>query len=251
VPRASRRLPDQEAFLAGGTNSANRPAVPRRSGVASFIFDIDGTLIDSNELHARAWSDAFREFGRRVPLETIRMHIGKGGDLLVPDVLDARGMREVGKKIRDYRKTRFAEKYLPRVRPFPGISEAFTFLREKGISIVLASSSAPEEVEAYVALLGIEDLIDDTTSAGDAEHSKPSPEIFDVALERITGPKSRTVIVGDTPYDILAAHRAATPVAAVRCGGFPEETLEKAEWLFDDVPSLVRRLERIDRYFAK
>lgn len=217
--------------------------------MAAFIFDIDGTLIDSNEHHARAWREAFLEFGKRVPLEVIRMHIGKGGDLLVPDVLDARGMRGIGSKVREYRKRLFKTKYLPRVRPFAGVLEAFEALRGRKISIVLASSAAPEEVEAYVELLGVGDLIDGTTSAGDADLSKPSPEIFEAALAKIRGPKSRAAVVGDTPYDILAAHRAATPVAAVRCGGFPEATLRKAEWRFDDVPSLVRKIGIIDRYF--
>ena len=221
----------------------------RRAGLAGLIFDIDGTLIDSNELHARAWREAFREFGKNVPLDTIRMHIGKGGDLLVPDILDARGMRESGKKIQKFRKQLFRRKYMDRVRPFPGIVESFEQIRDLGIPIVLASSSAPEEVEAYVELLGIGDLIDDTTSAGDAEFSKPNPGIFDAALDRIEAPKSRTAIVGDTPYDILAAHRAATPVAAVRSGGFPEETLAKAEWRFDDVPQLVKKLGTLDAWF--
>jgi beta-phosphoglucomutase-like phosphatase (HAD superfamily) len=225
--------------------------VPRRSGVAALIFDIDGTLIDSNELHARAWREAFRHFGRNVPLETIRIHIGKGGDLLVPDILDARGMREIGKKVRAFRKTIFKKKYLSKVRPFPGIVEAFEAIRERNIAIVLASSSTPDEVEAYVGLLGVADLIDDTTSSGDAEYSKPSPEIFEAALEKIDAPRRRTAIVGDTPYDILAAHRASTPVAAVRCGGFPEESLAKAEWRFDHVPELVERLGEVDAWFDR
>ncbi|HSN69716.1 MAG TPA: HAD family hydrolase, partial [Thermoanaerobaculia bacterium] len=222
-----------------------------RAGVAGLIFDIDGTLIDSNELHARAWREAFREFGARVPLATIRMHIGKGGDLLVPDILDARRMREFGKKVQTFRKELFRRKYMDKVRPFPGIVEAFEQIRDAGISIVLASSAAPEEVEAYVELLGVGDLIADTTSSGDAEYSKPNPGIFDAALDRIPAPKSRTAIVGDTPYDILAAHRVATPVAAVRCGGFPEQTLEKAEWRFDDVPQLVGKLGALDAWFRR
>lgn len=223
----------------------------RRKGLAGLIFDVDGTLIDSNELHARAWREAFSEFGIDLPLDAIRPHIGKGGDLLVPDLLQARAMREVGNKIRTYRKKLFKRDYLERVRPFPRIPESFRALRELGIAIVLASSSSPSEVESFIELLGVGDLIDDFTSSGDAEFSKPVPEIFSAALDRIHAPKSRTAIVGDTPYDILAAHRAATPIAAVRCGGFPEKSLGKAEWLMDDVPDLVRRVEEIDDYFRR
>lgn len=223
----------------------------RPRGVAGLIFDVDGTLIDSNELHAKAWADAFREAGRPIPLARIRPHIGKGGDLLVPDLLDARGMREIGRQVEKARSRIFRERYLPKVRPFPGIRRLFQALREKGIRIVLASSAPAREIEAHLETLGVAELVDGTTSADDAEFSKPSPEIFRAALDRIPAPRSRTVVVGDTPYDILAAHRTATPIVAVRSGGFSDESLRKAEWIVDAVPDILRRLPALDAYFRR
>ena len=194
---------------------------------------------------------AFEEFGHRFTIDQVRMNIGKGGDLLVPDLLDARAMRESGSKIRKYRKQLFLEEFLPKVKPFPGVRDSLEGLRGRGIRLFLASSAQPNEVEHYVELIGIEDLIDGSTSAGDADLSKPSPEIFEAALDKIPAPKSRTMIVGDTPYDILAGHRASTPVAAVRCGGFPEDSLQKAEWIFDDVREFAKEIESIDEYFTR
>ncbi|MGH9459224.1 MAG: membrane dipeptidase [Thermoanaerobaculia bacterium] len=196
--------------------------MPRRSGLAGLVFDIDGTLLDSNELHARAWEEAFREFGKRIPVAKIRPHIGKGGDLLVPDLLNAAEMRDFGKKVQNARKALFRKKYLPRAHPFPGIRESFERLRERGIPIVLASSSNENEVAAFVEILDVEDLVDDTTSSSDAEFSKPVPEIFSAALDKIRAPKSRTAIVGDTPYDILRpiAPRRRSPRCAA--GAFPK-----------------------------
>lgn len=243
--RAAGDQPSSARFLPPSTRMSSR------RGLAGLILDVDGTLIDSNDLHARAWREAFREHGKRIPLDEIRKHIGKGGDLLIPDLLDAAEMRAIGKKVGRYRSKLFKRDYLPRVRPFPRIRESLEQLREKGIRLLLASSSPPEEVEVYVELCGIGDLIEGFTSAEDAEFSKPSPEIFEAALEKISAPRSRTAIVGDTPYDILAAHRTATPVAAVRSGGFSDDSLDRAEWLFDDVRQLVRRIRSIDDYFHR
>lgn len=216
---------------------------------AGFIFDIDGTLVDSNDLHAQAWLDAFREFGKDLPYDTIRMQIGKGGDLLVPDLLNAREMRTFGKKLQTFRKSHFRRNYLSLVRPFPGVREQFEVIRGRKANIVLASSADPEEVDYFIELLNVKDLIVGSTSTRNAKFSKPSPEIFEAALEKLGTPKSRTMTVGDTPYDILAAHRVALAIVALRCGGFPDDTLSKAEFLFDNTHELLARLDQIDQYF--
>ena len=215
------------------------------------LLDIDGTIVDSNDKHADCWVEAFAHFGRKVDRETIRMQIGKGGDLLVPDTLNAREMRRFGEPLKKYRGELWKRKYMKTVEPFPGAVESIRTIHARGIKLALASSSNPDEVEYYVELLGVGDLLEGATSKEDAELSKPSPEIFEAALERVKSDPARTFAVGDTPYDILAAHRVPVPVIAVRCGGFPEETLTKAEYLFEDLADMTRELDRIDEYFSE
>jgi HAD superfamily hydrolase (TIGR01549 family) len=215
------------------------------------LLDIDGTLVDSNDKHTTCWVEAFAQFGKEVAWDVVRGQIGKGGDLLVPDTLDAREMRTIGEKLKKVRGGLWKEKYMAGVQPFPGAVGAIRTLHARGVKLAFASSSDPDEVEYYVELLGVGDLLQGTTSKKDAKFSKPSPEIFRAALERVGSDPARTLAVGDTPYDILAAHRTPVPIAAVLCGGFPRESLTKAEFLFDDVPSMIKELDRIDEYFRE
>jgi len=214
------------------------------------IFDVDGTLVDSNDLHADCWVEAFAHFGKRVEWDLVRGQIGKGGDLLVPDLCNAREMQRFGEALKTYRSELYKETYMPRVRPFPRVRELFEELRRRGIRLALASSANPEEVEYTTQLLGVGELLTGSTSKRDAELSKPSPEIFRAALDQIGTAVETTMTVGDTPYDVLASHRAALPIAAVLSGGFGRELLSKAEWTFDGVEHLVREIDTIDEYFS-
>lgn len=215
------------------------------------LLDIDGTLIDSNDKHAKCWVEAFAHFGKEVPWDTIRYQIGKGGDLLVPDTLNAREMREIGEPLNKYRGELWKREYMKTVQPFPGVVDAMRAIADRGVKIIFASSSNPNEVEYYVELLGVEDLLEGTTSKEDAQYSKPYPEIFQAALESVKSDPARSLVVGDTPYDILAAHRIPVPIAAVLCGGFPRESLAKAEFIFEDLPALTKELDRVDEYFRE
>lgn len=215
----------------------------------AILFDIDGTLVDSNDLHAHCWLEAFSKHGKEFPYEVVRNEMGKGGDLLVPDLLNAREMRTFGDDVRKDRDRLFKAKYQPQIRPFPGVRESFQSLHERGVKLALASSGSEEEVEYYTGLLGVRDFLEGTTSKGDAKFSKPSPEIFCAALERVGSKPDRAITVGDTPYDILASHRASLAVAAVSCGGFAAKQLSKAEFLFADVEELVRKIDEVDAYF--
>ncbi|HEX6100674.1 MAG TPA: HAD family hydrolase [Thermoanaerobaculia bacterium] len=217
----------------------------------AILLDIDGTLVDSNDKHADCWVEAFAHFGKDVDRKVIRGQIGKGGDLLVPDTLNAREMRDFGEPLKEYRGELWKEKYMKTVQPFAGAVDSMRAIHARGVKLALASSSNPDEVEYYVGLLGVEDLLEGATSKEDAQFSKPSPEIFQAALDRVKSDPARTFAVGDTPYDILAGHRVPVPVIAVRCGGFPEETLAKAEYVFDDLAQMTRELDRIDGYFRE
>ena len=122
-------------------------------------------------------------------------------------------------------------------------------LHERGIKLVLASSGNEDEVEYYVRLLGVGELLSGSTSKKDAKFSKPSPEIFRAALERAGSDPEFTMTVGDTPYDVLASHRSSLPVVAVLCGGFARELLAKAEFILDDIGEMVRKIDEVDAYF--
>lgn len=167
----------------------------------------------------------------------------------MPDLLNAREMQRFGEKVQEYRTELWKEQYMLRVAPFPFAREVLETLHARGVKLAFASSSNADEVAYYTQLIGVGDLLAASTSKGDADVSKPSPEIFRAALERTGSDDARTLAVGDTPYDILSAHRTPIPIAAVRSGGFEDRLLGKAEFLFDDVEELLREIDRVDEYF--
>ncbi|MCJ2070694.1 HAD family hydrolase [Methylobacterium sp. J-030] len=193
------------------------------------IFDIDGTLLDSVDLHARAWVEAFAHFGVETDEGRVRSQIGKGGDELMPVFLSRERIEREGDTIEAFRSDLFKTKYLPEVRPFPGVRVLFERLRADGLTIALASSGKRSEVERYTDILKIGDLVDVATSSDDAERSKPHPDIFEAALRKLAGGPSDTIhVIGDTPYDAEAAKKAGLPTIGLLCGGFPEVDLSAA-----------------------
>jgi beta-phosphoglucomutase-like phosphatase (HAD superfamily) len=124
------------------------------------LFDIDGTLVDSNEVHTDCWLEAFEHFGKTVDRDVMRHQIGKGGDLLVPDLLNAREMRTFGDELKEYRGNLYKKKYMKTVKPFPRASQSLRALHDRGIKLVFASSASPGEVEYHTQLLDAEDLIE-------------------------------------------------------------------------------------------
>lgn len=197
--------------------------------VRAVIFDIDGTLIDSVDLHAAAWQEALRHFGHDLPYDRIRAQIGKGGDLLMPALLSEDEVRRRGKEIEAFRKDLFKREYLPRVRPFPMVRELFERIEAAGLTMALASSAKRDELQKYKEIAGIADLLDAETSSDDAERSKPHPDIFEAALGRLGGmDPSEVIAVGDTPYDAESAGKAGLRTIGVLCGGWPEAELRDA-----------------------
>lgn len=210
------------------------------------LFDVDGTLVDTNDLHAAAWQEAFRHFGLDKPVEAIRWQVGKGGDNLIPALFPdlAEERREA---IEDFRSDLFKRCYLPRAKPFPGVRALFERLAEDGVRIVLASSSHSEEVDFHLSLIGCADLVAATTSRDDVESSKPCPDVFEAALAKAAaGRAEEAAVVGDTPWDARAAARLGLRTVGFRCGGFPDDALVEAGAceLYDGPEDLLRRYER-------
>ena len=207
------------------------------------IFDLDGTLVDSNELHVLAWHDTFRHFHKDIPLERLREQIGKGGDQYLPVFLDEREMREFGDEAEKLRGEIFKKTYLPHVKPFPKVRELFERLRADGKKIALASSGKETEVRHYEKLLEITSLVDGMTTADQVAQSKPKADVFLAALNLLGLSPSEAVAIGDTPYDIAAAKKIELPVIGVLCGGFPEQALidEGAVAIFRDPADLLER----------
>jgi HAD superfamily hydrolase (TIGR01509 family) len=199
-----------------------------RGATRAVLFDVDGTLVDTNDLHAVAWRDAFAKFGHDLPLADIRWQVGKGGDNLIPSLLP--GLRDEEKeRIEEYRSTLYSRDYLPRATPFQEVRPLFERLKADGVKIILASSSHQHEVNFYLGLIGCEDLVDETTSKDDVERSKPCPDIFQAALDKLKplGPE-QAIVVGDSPWDMKAATRAGLRAIGFRSGGFPDEALLEA-----------------------
>lgn len=215
--------------------------------VRAVIFDVDGTLVDTNDLHTASWVEAFRHFGHEIPFETVRRHMGKGGDQLMPAVLPRDVFERQGKEIGEYRGDLFMREYLPRAEAFPEVPALFRRVRAAGLRVVLASSSGAAEVERYKEIAGIAGLIDDATTKDDAEHSKPSPDIFRAALERIAPiPPESATVVGDSPFDAEAAAKVGLRAVGLLCGGFPEDELRKAGFvaLYRNPADLLANYER-------
>jgi HAD superfamily hydrolase (TIGR01549 family) len=203
----------------------NRVLMPK-----AVIFDIDGTILDSVDVHAKAWQEAFQHFGHQVSFDEVRSQIGKGGDQLLPVFLSEEELKKVGRDIQEYRSRLFKEKYLPQVKPFPGVRELFQTILDHGQKLAIASSARGDELKTYERIAQVEDLIHAETSSADAERSKPHPDIFAAALDRLGKNISsgEVIVVGDSPYDAEAAKKCGLRTVGVLSGGFPEESLREA-----------------------
>jgi phosphoglycolate phosphatase-like HAD superfamily hydrolase len=192
------------------------------------IFDLDGTLLDSVDLHAIAWHEAMMKFGHDVSFEQARGQIGKGGDKLIPTFLNAAEQNDHGEELEKWRGERFKTRYLPLVRPFSAVPDLLRRVRDAGVQVAIASSAKKDELDKYLDIAAIADLIDVTASSDDAEESKPAPDIFQVALKRLKLVGADAVAIGDTPYDASAAGEAGIATIGVLCGGFTEASLREA-----------------------
>jgi HAD superfamily hydrolase (TIGR01509 family) len=206
------------------------------------ILDIDGTLVDTNYQHSIAWYRAFRQHGIVLPIWRIHTHIGMGGDQLVASLTDAATDEKKGDDIRAAEKALYMA-LIEEVEPMKGARELIAELKERGHTVVLASSAKDDEVEHYLDLLDARSLADDWTTSADVEATKPSPDLVKAAMEKASSDEA--VMVGDTPWDIKAASRVGIPTVAVITGGFSRAELEEAgaAVVFESVAELRERLE--------
>jgi HAD superfamily hydrolase (TIGR01509 family) len=208
--------------------------------IKAILFDIDGTLVDSNDEHVLAWDEVFRDEGTPFDRQLIHDQIGKGADNLVPTLLpdsdeaDQDRLGEAHGKI-------FKAKYLDQVQPFPGARDLIARVHAAGQKVVLASSASQSELDHYLDLLDVRDLVTASTSADDVENTKPAPDIFATALKKIALQPDEVMVVGDTPYDVAAAGKCGIGTVALRSGKFDDASLKEvgAVCIYDDVAALL------------
>ncbi|HEV7500989.1 MAG TPA: HAD family phosphatase [Vicinamibacteria bacterium] len=208
------------------------------------LLDLDGTLIDSNDAHARAWSRALARFGHRVSASRIRRHIGKGGSELLREFV-TRAERHFRGEAMGRTQTKEFLKGFARIEPFEGAARAVREMRRAGVRVVLASSADRRVVERALRRLRLDAVIDGFTCADDVEKAKPFEDVFSLAIARFRLAARRPVAIGDTPYDIAAAHQLGVPCIALFSGGFPRKSLASADARFEDMAHLWRDGRRL------
>ena len=207
------------------------------------LFDVDGTLVDSNDAHADAWVTAFREHGINVEWIKVRRSIGMGGDKLMPAVSGIDEESAEGAAIAEERGKIFKRDFLPRIKPLRNAARLVAAVKQRGYVAVAASSAQKDELTPLLKIAGADSLMDAKTSSDDAEESKPEPDIIIAALKRAKARADEAVLIGDTPYDVEAARRAGVDVIGFRSGGWGDADLHGAIAIYDGPWDL---LEKID-----
>ena len=206
------------------------------------ILDIDGTLVDTNYHHAIAWYDALRQHGFVLPIWRIHRSIGMGGDQILPALIGEEATEEHGDDIRAAEKALYLQ-LIQDVEPFEGARDFISHLKNRGLTVVLASSAKAQELDQYLDLLDVREVVDAWTSSADVQTTKPAPDLVEAAQSKAD--TSDAVMVGDTPYDIEAAAKTGTPTVALLTGGFSEAELREAgaAAVFESLPELRERLD--------
>ena len=218
----------------------NNPAV---------LFDIDGTLLDTNYLHARAWRRTFVEHGLEIATSSIHRRIGMASDRLMEELVG-----EVREDLKEAR-TRYFEELQPEIRAFPRAADLLAEVARRGATVVLASSAQQDDLKAMLTALGAGDepggrgdvpqVVDAVTASGDVDEAKPSPEVFQVAMDRAGSDAASSIAVGDTVWDVVAARRCGLDCVTVLTGGISRLELEEAGAVavYEDVAELLERLD--------
>lgn len=207
--------------------------------IRGVILDVDGTLINSNDAHTRAWVEALAGFDIHVSFEQVRPLIGMGGDKLLPALAGLEEDSDLGAKIGERRAELFSARYFPRVRAFPKVRELLLRMRDAGLRLVVASSAKKEELGRFLELARVSDLIEGATSSSDVERSKPDPDIVRAALTKLALEPAEVIMIGDTPYDVQAAAQLGVQTIAFRCGGRSDQELQGAVRIYDGPEDLL------------
>ena len=212
---------------------------------SGYIFDVEGTLVDSVPQNLRSLREALEQAGLQVPHATLQLYSGLDGDQTL-QIIDPALDEAQRKQILEQQGTIYETKYLPSVKAFDGVREVLERLTQSGGKIALATDCKGPELKHYLSLLNIDAFIDATACGDDVEHGKPDPRLVGLALRKLGLRGSEAVMVGDTPYDAEAASGAGAAAAGVLTGGFSAEALSGAGCfaVADDLRGLFSRLER-------
>ncbi|HEY3375839.1 MAG TPA: HAD family phosphatase [Candidatus Aquicultor sp.] len=194
--------------------------------IRAFIFDIDGTLVDTTMFHIQSWMQAFEKSGIELYADDIQPQIGRRAVEIAQALLPEAGQDAAQTIVEE--KWRIYKQYLPAVKPFPGVKELFTLLKERGIKTALATSTIRRDADYYSDLLSIKSMLDAVVTGEDTQRSKPDPEIFLKAAAELNVSPEHAVVVGDSPHDIKAGVAAGMFTIGVITGGYPEATLKSA-----------------------
>lgn len=237
-------------FAPAACCAVTRWRFPTRTGkgavmIRSVILDIDGTLLWSNEAHARAFVEAAEELGISAPpVEEVQRLIGMGGDKLIPRAFGFSQEDERGQRLEERKGNIFRSRYLHSLQPTPGTRQLLERLRSDGYGLVVASSANQRDLDGLLRRAGVKELIEEETSGGEVEASKPDPDVVQAALQRAGVLPEEAIMVGDTPYDVEAATRAGVALIGVRTGGWDNEALRGAIAVYDDPADILAHYEQ-------
>jgi HAD superfamily hydrolase (TIGR01509 family) len=203
------------------------------------IFDVDGTLVDSNDAHAESWVEIFSEAGYDVPFDVVRPLIGMGGDKLLPKTIGVEADSSEGERLGKKRWKLFREKYLPALRPLDGGRALVQRIRNDGLATVIATSAQSDELSALLRAAEVADLMEEKATSSDAARSKPDPDIVRAAIKKSGLRAEQLLMIGDTPYDVEAANTAGVPIIAFRSGGWLDANLSAAVAIYDGPADLL------------